>query len=131
MAKKIYYAHRGPSHEDIFREDGTLRGTTFATIKSYKSGDVTARLIYSTTGRLGFYNGAKHRSAKVGTSLHSVYAEMVEELAKHYKVNEKSRMFKNMMNSVDAFCVRYNIRIRPITRRVTFEYLTRDRIHLS
>ncbi len=110
-------------HEDVFREDGTVKGTTFRQTQPQRG---------STYPMLSFAWGQgvinkRAKSFAVNNNFHEQYAELMKEAAKAMGVSPKSAMFKKMLESAHAYLARYGMRVEVEVRQVEFQNLIYDK----
>lgn len=102
MTKQEKLYHR------VFREDGTLRGFTLTHVKPQRGGRyVRIQISFEMTGpkpkilRLAVNNDFTNR-----------FVEAVDFAAQYHGVSKKSRLYRQMLDSMEAHLYRYNFKLK-------------------
>ena len=109
-------------YNEIFRDDGTLKGFTMSSL-SPQRGDRYWRVLVQFDQH---HHNHKVLRRNINNNFTEVYAECVAFAAKYWGVSKKSQLFYEMMNTMDAFLVRYGIELKTEVRTVTLSTLWKN-----
>lgn len=105
----------------IFRKDGTLVGVYYVELRQknyYLSKGIQVSVDNTTTRPFKRWYG-------IQDDFYIRYAEVVETLARRYGISQKSRLFDEMMDSVDAFKLHYRLDVNVEIRKIEFQEVRR------
>lgn len=117
--RKFTRKHEVELYNRVFREDGTLRGTTFVDMKT-KGGQFYQHLrvqLDTTT-----YRPIRH-SLSVHDDFYVRFAEVVDILAVYHGISVNSRIYHDMLDSADKYLRRYGLCCDVQRRMVEFQTL--------